>query len=171
MTELIKPDIQKVVSQYTVLRPAGKHLRGSCPLHAERTPSFFIKPYSQTFRCYGCNASGDVIEFIKRAENLDFKSACERLGIELKPTEKTRREIQKKEAVRKFKAGCYEMHDELCRLYRTLQKAKNLCRTEAEVEAIAEYYHAENNWLHEMDLLQGDDDNAKLNLYQEAVNG
>ena len=171
---IIKPDIQEIVSQYTVLKPAGKHLRGSCPLHAERTPSFFIKPYTQRFHCYGCGADGDVIQFVMLAESLDFKGACEHLGIELDPAKKDWQEIQrqnhKKALARKFNDWCYQRHDELCRLNRTLQKEKIQAKTEADVEAIADYYHTENLWLHEMDLLAGDDDNAKLNLYQEALN-
>ena len=169
MTDLIKPDIVAEISKYITLRHIGKHLRGSCPLHAERTPSFFIKPYAQTFHCYGCGAGGDVIQFVMLAENLDFKAACERLGIELKPTEKTRREIQKKQAVGKFKEWCYCRHDELSRLNRTLQKAKDNARTDAEVDAIADFYHIENLWIEEMDLLAGDDNEMKLNLYREGV--
>jgi DNA primase len=169
---IIKPDIQEVVSQYTALKPAGKHLRGSCPLHAERTPSFFIKPYTQRFHCFGCGAGGDVIQFVMLAERLDFKGACDHLGIELNPAKKDWREIQrqihKKELVQKFKAWCYCRHDELCRLYRTLQKAKDQAKTEADVERIAAYYHKENLWLQEMEILETGTDEEKLELYREV---
>jgi DNA primase len=172
---IIKPDIQEVVSQYTVLKPTGKYLRGSCPLHSERTPSFFIKPYSQRFHCYGCGADGDVIQFVMLAERLDFMGACDYLHIDLKPTERNQREIQrqrrKKELVQQFRNWCCQRHDHLCKLYRTLQKAKDRAKTEAEVEAIADYYHQENLWLEEMELLAGDNSEAKLNLYEEAING
>jgi hypothetical protein len=109
------------------------------------------------------------------ADNLNFKGACEYLGIEIKPTKKTRREIRrqirKKELEREFNTWRYERHDELCQLYRTLQKAKDLCKTEADVERIGDFYHNENISLEEMGILIGDDEDAKLDLYREACNG
>jgi hypothetical protein len=166
---LIKPDIISEISKYIVLKPAGKNLRGSCPLHAERTPSFFIRPYSQTFRCYGCNASGDVIQFVMLIENLDFKGACKHLGIELKPTRKTWRELEKERLVRQFKDWCYYRYDELCVLYRCIQKAKDQARTESDVEVIAEYYHQESLWLQQIEIFENGDVQAKLDLFRESA--
>jgi hypothetical protein len=107
------------------------------------------------------------------AEKFTFKQACERLGIELKPTEKTRREIQqqirKRGLVRQFNRWCSDRHDDLCRLYRTLQKAKDNCQTDADVERIASYYHLENSWLQEIGILQGNDQDSKLDLYTKEV--
>ena len=51
-----------------------------CPFHDERTPSFSITPDGGAFKCFGCGASGDVIEFVMRAEGLDFKTALEFLS-------------------------------------------------------------------------------------------
>lgn len=168
---LEKPDIAEIVSQYTNLRPVGKHLRGLCPFHAERTPSFFIRPYSQTFACYGCGIKGDVIEFIIKIKNLDFKSACKHLGIELKPRRKTKREILKKELLRKFKSWCRDYFHDLASLYRTLQIAKKGIKSVEEAEKLTNFYHEETLWLYRIEVLLGNDDGPKLELFKEVTYG
>lgn len=77
-----KPDIVLIAERYTRLRPSGKGLTGLCPIHNERTPSFFVYPDTQRFKCFGCNAGGDVIDFIKEVEGQDFTGALRHLGIE-----------------------------------------------------------------------------------------
>ncbi len=70
--------IEEIIGQIIPLRKAGKDFKASCPFHDERTPSFFVSPSRQTFHCFGCGASGDVIEFIMRWSKVSFKEA---LGI------------------------------------------------------------------------------------------
>ncbi len=66
------------IGQYVVLKGHGKILTGLCPFHAERTPSF--KVYQNgSYRCYGCGAHGDVIEFVKEYFQLGFKESIVRL--------------------------------------------------------------------------------------------
>jgi len=166
----IKPDIQAEVSKYMTLRPVGKNLRGMCPFHSERTPSFFVRPYSQTFVCYGCGEKGDVIDFVMATEKINFKEACKKLGIELKPTQKTFREIAKRKAVKKFKQWCDEKHNSLCTLYRELQEIKSLVRNEEDLENLARFYHLESLWLYQIEILQGNE-RAKFDLYKELVYG
>lgn len=68
-------DIEQTISSYVQLRRRGKNLVGLCPFHNEKTPSFTVYPDSQSFYCFGCGAGGEVISFIRRAENLDFTEA------------------------------------------------------------------------------------------------
>lgn len=68
-------DIEQTISSYVQLKRRGKNLVGLCPFHNEKTPSFTVYPDSQSFFCFGCGAGGEVISFIRRAENLDFSEA------------------------------------------------------------------------------------------------
>jgi len=80
-------EIESTISGYVQLRRAGRNLKGLCPFHSERTPSFTVYPENQSFYCFGCGAGGDVINFVMRTENLDYVSAVEtlakRAGIDL----------------------------------------------------------------------------------------
>ncbi len=65
-------DIVDVISRYVPLKKAGREFSGCCPFHHERTPSFMIYPGSQSYHCFGCKESGDVIKFVQKYENLSF---------------------------------------------------------------------------------------------------
>ncbi len=75
-----KCDIVKVVSHYVSLEKAGSSYRGLCPFHEERTPSFYVNPEKKFFHCFGCGAGGDVIEFVKKIENVSFVEAVQRVA-------------------------------------------------------------------------------------------
>ena len=94
-------DIVEVVSGYVPeLKKAGRTWKARCPFHSERTPSFAVDPERQTWHCFGsCSTGGDVIEFVRKVENLDFREALQRLaeraGVELRqqsPREREERE-------------------------------------------------------------------------------
>lgn len=73
--------IEEVVARHGVaLRPSGTHLTGRCPFHQDEHPSLVVYPETRSFYCFGCRASGDVIDFVRRAEGLSFREALERLG-------------------------------------------------------------------------------------------
>ena len=72
--------IDDVISSYVNLKRAGSNKVGLCPFHSERTPSFTVFTNTETFKCFGCGAGGDVITFIMRAENLEYVSAVEFLA-------------------------------------------------------------------------------------------
>ena len=55
-----------VIGQHVALKRAGSNYKGLCPFHGEKTPSFVVSEQKQIFTCFGCGASGDVIEFTKR---------------------------------------------------------------------------------------------------------
>jgi DNA primase len=69
-------DIEDVISSYITLKRAGTNLKGLCPFHSEKTPSFVVYKDTQSFYCFGCGAGGDVINFIMRQENMDYVSAA-----------------------------------------------------------------------------------------------
>lgn len=73
-------DIESVVSSYVTLKRTGVNLKGLCPFHSEKTPSFTVYPGTQSYYCFGCGAAGDVITFIMKEENLDYRNALEFLA-------------------------------------------------------------------------------------------
>lgn len=72
--------IEDVISSYVTLKRAGSNHNGLCPFHSEKTPSFTVFSGTSSFYCFGCGAGGDVISFIMRAENLDYRDALEFLA-------------------------------------------------------------------------------------------
>ncbi len=83
----LNSEIESVISSYVQLKRGGRNLVGLCPFHNEKSPSFTVYTDSQSFYCFGCGAGGDVISFIKRAENLDYieavKFLADRAGMKL----------------------------------------------------------------------------------------
>ncbi len=77
-----KIDIVDIVSKYVKLKKTGRNFVGLCPFHDEKTPSFVVSPEKQIFHCFGCGASGDVIKFLMRIEDIDFKTAVRELAKE-----------------------------------------------------------------------------------------
>lgn len=75
----LNSDIEAVVSSYVQLKRGGRHLMGLCPFHSEKSPSFTVYTDTQSFFCFGCGAGGDVINFIKRVENLEYIDAVKHL--------------------------------------------------------------------------------------------
>lgn len=73
-------DIVDIISQYVILKRSGRNFFGVCPFHKEKTPSFSVSPDKQIFHCFGCGAGGNVIHFVSKIENLDFKDTIETLA-------------------------------------------------------------------------------------------
>ncbi len=73
-------EIGDVISTYLPLKRAGRISKGLCPFHSEKTPSFCVYHDTQSFYCFGCGVGGDVITFIKQAENLSYVEAIHSLA-------------------------------------------------------------------------------------------
>jgi DNA primase len=73
-------DIVRVVSDYVLLRPAGTRLKGLCPFHQEKTPSFSVDPRNNLFYCFGCQTGGDLFKFVMLYERIGFPEALEMLA-------------------------------------------------------------------------------------------
>jgi DNA primase len=73
--------IADVIGESVQLRPAGGgRLKGLCPFHDEKTPSFNVNPTLGFYMCFGCGESGDVISFVRNTEHLSFVETVERLA-------------------------------------------------------------------------------------------
>ena len=81
-------DFVQVASEHIQVRRVGRRWVGLCPFHAEKTASFSINAEEGLYYCFGCQAKGDVITFVRAVEHLDFVEAVERLaaraGIQLR---------------------------------------------------------------------------------------
>jgi DNA primase len=71
--------IDRVVGRYVELRHSGSNLVGLCPFHAEQIPSFTVYPNTGTFHCYGCGKRGDVINFLREKEGMNFNQSLDAL--------------------------------------------------------------------------------------------
>src|SRR5919112_283164 len=82
-----KLPVADLVGETVALKRAGTILKGLCPFHGEKTPSFTVTPERDTWHCFGCGEHGDVFTFVMRRDGLDFREAlsrlAERTGIEL----------------------------------------------------------------------------------------
>ncbi|MBS5165665.1 MAG: DNA primase [Butyricicoccus pullicaecorum] len=73
-------DIVDVVSRYVALKRQGANYFGLCPFHNEKSASFSVSPDKQIYYCFGCGAGGGVINFVMRAEGLEFRDAVQFLA-------------------------------------------------------------------------------------------
>ena len=85
-------DIIRLITQHTQLKKVGRSWKGLCPFHNEKTPSFTVNQETGRYYCFGCQATGDSIEFLREIDNLDFVAAVEMLaaqnGIPIRYTDK-----------------------------------------------------------------------------------
>ncbi|TSA46211.1 DNA primase [bacterium] len=114
-TDLIKEkvDLTDFIRSYVTLSPAGKNLKGLCPFHQERTPSFMVSPERKMWHCFGCGLGGDVIKFAMLYEHLEFPEAlrflAEKAGISIQTLSPTQQ--------REF-GILYDLHEEAKNFYK-----------------------------------------------------
>lgn len=77
---LEKVDAAAVLGRYTQLKKASSGLKGLCPLHEEKTPSFSVDPFRGLWYCFGCGQGGNLLTFIERKENLPFPESAQFLA-------------------------------------------------------------------------------------------
>jgi len=107
--------IAELISSYIKLDRAGANLKGKCPFHNERSPSFFVSPERNSYYCFGCGAKGDIFTFLQEFEKVDFKEAlsilADRAGVVLETYAGTdsKQEDNEKDRLRKIMelATCY----------------------------------------------------------------
>ncbi len=91
-----KLDLAEYIGRSVRLQKSGRSLRGLCPFHSEKTPSFYVFPDRGTWRCFGsCGEGGDLFTFVQKRDGLDFRDALRQLaaeaGVQLSPEAAQRR--------------------------------------------------------------------------------
>ncbi|CAG7605990.1 DNA primase [Paenibacillus solanacearum] len=113
-------DIVEVVGRHVHLTKQGHYLKGLCPFHSEKTPSFTVTPEKQIYHCFGCGAGGNAVRFISEVEGLTFGQALRKLAAEahldlgLQPQQHTAAET-KENADRAKLLEAYELAGKLYR--------------------------------------------------------
>jgi DNA primase len=76
-----RTNIADIVGDFVTLKSAGVgSLKGLCPFHEERSPSFHVRPQVGLYHCFGCNEGGDVFSFLQKMDHVTFAEAVERLA-------------------------------------------------------------------------------------------
>ena len=98
--------IVDLVGQRVKLVKSGRNLKGLCPFHSEKTPSFYVFPDRDNYHCFGCGQSGDAFTFVMRTENVEFGEALRilagRAGVEL--PERGQRKVEEERYARLYEA-------------------------------------------------------------------
>src|SRR5437868_14178824 len=99
-------DLVDLVSEHLRLQKAGRDLKGLCPFHSEKTPSFYVSPEKQLWHCYGCQKGGDHFTFIQDIEHLDFRGAlrllAEKTGVVLEESPGAGRQRELKRTIHRL---------------------------------------------------------------------
>ena len=109
-------DIVRIIGDYVKLKKAGaQNFSGLCPFHSERTASFSVHATRQFYHCFGCGASGDVLGFVQKIENITFPEAvrlvAQNVGIPL-PKQTYATEGEAREA--KMRGVLVDLHERAC---------------------------------------------------------
>jgi DNA primase len=109
--------IEDVVGEFVSLRRAGTVMKGLCPFHDEKTPSFVVSPTRGIYKCFGCGKGGNVVHFIMEHEQLSYPEAlrwlARRYNIEIKERELSAKEIEANNA----RESLYIVNEWMCRFY------------------------------------------------------
>ena len=109
--------IVDIIGECVSLKRAGANMKGLCPFHAEKTPSFMVNPARQSFHCFGCGEGGDVLSFMMKYYNLTFpetlKNLAQRYQITLPEKEFTSDDRRKAEKRQKL----FDANERAARMY------------------------------------------------------
>ena len=111
--------IVDIVQHYVALKRVGRNWVGLCPFHAEKTGSFNVREEMGRYKCFGCQAGGDVFTFVQEIEHLDFPGAVEHLaaraGIQLNytSTEQSKERSRRKRLVEAMSEAVEWYHERL----------------------------------------------------------
>ena len=117
-----RADITEIVGELVALKRAGASLKGLCPFHGEKTPSFVVNPQQGTYHCFGCQAHGDSLNFIKETQNLNFpeavKALASRVGVEVPEERFIKPEVRERRAKRlALEDRLFDVQERLTLLY------------------------------------------------------
>ncbi len=110
-------DIVDVISQYVILKRSGRNFFGLCPFHKEKSPSFSVSPDKQIFHCFGCGVGGNVIHFVSKIENINFRETIELLANRANITLPTLSYNYEDDRKAMLKAKVYEINEIAAKFY------------------------------------------------------
>ncbi|MBO0856938.1 MAG: DNA primase [Chloracidobacterium sp.] len=97
-------DIVRIVSDYVSLKKKGRDWAACCPFHNEKTPSFYVSPVKQIFKCFGCSKGGSVFDFVMEIEGCSFPEAirvvAEKVGVTVPVETDNARQYEERESQR-----------------------------------------------------------------------
>ena len=135
-------NVVDIVGQYVALKKMGRHHKGLCPFHSEKTPSFLVNEELNLYKCFGCGAGGDVIKFLMEIEGITFLDALERLA------DRAGIKLEKRSGGSDKKTEMYEVMELTARYYNWLlvsgksgEKAKEYLKGRKISEKIIETYN------------------------------
>ena len=92
--------IDEVISEFVTLKKSGSNLKGLCPFHQEKTPSFMVSPSKGIYKCFGCHKGGNVVNFVMEQEGTSYPEAlrwiARKYNIEIAEAPETNEEIEKR---------------------------------------------------------------------------
>jgi len=113
-------DIVDLVQSYVPLKRAGAQFRANCPFHNEKSPSFYVNPARQSFKCFGCGKGGDAITFVRDYENLPFADAVKRLAQKAGIMVREEESDPMADQARRSKGRLLDLHREAAEFFHTL---------------------------------------------------
>lgn len=146
-------NIVDIIGERVVLKKAGRNLKGLCPFHTEKTPSFIVSPDRQTFHCFGCGKGGDLITFVMEYEHVDFaeslETLAERAGVKLDRRVADTPETKLKQKILEANHLASEYYSFLLTKHPVGEKARNYLKhrgvTEKSIKTFSLGYSA-NDW-------------------------
>lgn len=159
--ELVKSkvDIAEIIGERVVLKNAGRHFKGLCPFHSEKSPSFIVSAERQSFKCFGCQEGGDVISFLQKYDGMSFLEALEmlakRVGITLESYRPTSQDAYKKKLLEIMSLSTEYYHFLLTK-HASGEEARAYLKSRGiGSEAISQFYlgYAPNQWRSVSDFL------------------
>lgn len=130
-----------IASRYMELRSMGGRFVAPCPFHQETKPSFSISPDKGLYYCFGCQASGDIIDFYAQMNGLDFRESVLELareaGIEIEAGPAKGPDRQERQMERTIKQAMAAMHEDAARHFRGCLAKSGECKDYAQKRGLA----------------------------------
>jgi len=159
--ELVKSkiDIVEVIGERVQLKKAGRHFKGLCPFHSEKSPSFIVSAERQSFKCFGCQEGGDVLTFLQKYDGMSFLESLEtlakRVGVTLESYRPTSQDAYKKKLL-EIASLAGEYYHYLLTKHQSGEEARNYLKSRGiGSEAISQFNlgYAPNQWRSVSDFL------------------
>ncbi|MDH4320611.1 MAG: DNA primase [Desulfobulbaceae bacterium] len=113
-------DIVAIIGECVTLQRSGANLKGCCPFHSEKTPSFLVSPERRTFHCFGCGEGGDVLTFMMKYHRLTFPEALQDLAKRYQITLPEKAMSSEEQAQLKQREALYRVSEQAAELYHRL---------------------------------------------------